>query len=283
MRGSLPWWLAFVMLVGASVAEAQRVYRVRAGDTLLGIARRFDVRLGDLKRANGLRGNLIRPGMRLRVPGAADRGSGSGSASEAPAEARRRAKALGLGTSRVAHRLLHRPPEPRWVEAAGEPEQAAGLANPVPEGVLLRGWGSGRGGYHKALDLGAERGTPIRAVARGLVAYTGRGVRGYGNVVILVHPDASVTWYAHNRRNLVAAGQRVERGDALAEVGSTGFARGAHVHLMLVRGGEHCDALPLLHPPPRRRGGDGRAAPAGEGDGPSAVRCAPKRKRARRR
>jgi murein DD-endopeptidase MepM/ murein hydrolase activator NlpD len=281
----LPCGLALLMLVVVSVAEGQRTYRVRQGDTLLGIARRFDVRLRDLKRANGLRGDLIRPGMRLRLPGAGSPAEATPpSRAKADPEARQRRADLGLGSARVAHHLLHHPPDPRWVKAAGEPEDAPTLANPVPGGVLLRGWGSGRRGYHKAVDLGAEPGTSIGAAAGGLVAYAGRGVRGYGNIVILVHPDASVTWYAHNRRNLVAAGQRVVRGEAIAQVGATGYARGAHVHLMLVRDGEHCDALPLLDPPPRPRPNakpvEARAEPGGA---TPAIRCAPKRRRARRR
>jgi murein DD-endopeptidase MepM/ murein hydrolase activator NlpD len=281
----LPCGLALLVLVVASVAEGQRTYRVREGDTLLGIARRFDVRLQDLKRANGLRGDLIRPGMRLRVPGEKRAAQVTPpSESRGSPEARRRRVTLGLGSSRVAHHLLHHPPDPRWVKAAGDLEEAPTLANPVPGGLLLRGWGSGRGGYHMAVDLGAEPGTPIGAVAGGLVVYAGRGVRGYGNVVILVHPDASVTWYAHNRRNLVVAGQRVSRGETIAQVGATGYARGAHLHLMLVRDGEHCDALPLLDPPPRTRAGAEPMEPRAGPEGPAPrIRCAPKRRRSRHR
>lgn len=195
--------------------------------------------------------------------------------------ARARARELGLGTSKVAHLLLIEPPRPEWVAAAGDPEPAdvAGtLRLPVDGAILLRGWGSGRDHYHKALDLGAPAGTPVHAAARGIVAYAGHAVRGYGNIVILIHPNGWVTWYAHHRRNLVVAGQRVERGDVIAQVGETGYAHGTHLHFMLIVDRLHCDAQPLLVPPPRVRKGTAVGAPRVRWTGarPPEIRCAPK-------
>lgn len=270
--------------VGGAAAQAR--YRVRSGDTLIGIARRFDVKLAALKRANRLRGNLIRPGMRLRIPGHdGGRGARPPELSEEQKRALERAEALGLGTSRVAHHLLLEPPEDRWVDAAGEADERGDLLLPVEGGVYLRGWGSGRRGYHLAVDIGASRGAPVRAAASGIVAYAGNGVRGYGNIVIVVHPREWVTWYTHHHQNLVVAGQRVERGETLGTVGDTGYARGTHLHFMWMIGGEHCDPLPLIRPGVERPDGqpmeterirwtDGR---------PEGLRCRPKRSRSRRR
>ena len=130
---------------------------------------------------------------------------------------------------------------------------------PVDDGRYLRGWGSGAEGYHLAIDIGAPSGTEIHAAERGLVVYAGHGIRGYGNVVVLVHPNGWVTAYAHARQNLVVPGQRVERGEVISRVGMTGYARGPHLHFMLVHEGRHCDPLPALSPrsPARRcqRGG----------------------------
>jgi murein DD-endopeptidase MepM/ murein hydrolase activator NlpD len=106
-----------------------------------------------------------------------------------------------------------------------------------------------------AIDFGARAGTPVRAAAPGIVAYAGNQVRGYGNVVIVVHPRGYVTWYAHHRQNLVVPGQRVERGERLGTVGATGYARGAHLHFMLVHRGQHCDAMPLFRGELRKRSG----------------------------
>jgi murein DD-endopeptidase MepM/ murein hydrolase activator NlpD len=124
----------------------------------------------------------------------------------------------------------------------------------VDRAQFIRGWGSGAGGYHLAVDLRGPVGAPIRAAERGIVAYSGDGLSGYGNFVMLVHPDGRVTAYAHNRENLVAPGQLVRRGQTIARLGNTGRSQGPHLHFMLVRDGEHCDPLPLFSPAPGRRG-----------------------------
>jgi murein DD-endopeptidase MepM/ murein hydrolase activator NlpD len=149
------------------------------------------------------------------------------------------------------------------------------LLQPVTEGHFLRGWGSGSEGYHLAIDIGAGIGTPIHAAERGLVAYVGQGIRGYGNLVILVHPNGWITAYAHNHQNRVVPGQLVARGEVLATVGETGFARGPHLHFFFVHQGRHCDPMPLFRPRLER--------PASQEDGlelvwdaelrPSGIRC----------
>jgi len=80
------------------------------------------------------------------------------------------------------------------------------------------------------VDIGAEEGTPIVAARGGLVVYSDNGMTGYGNVVMLLHEDDSSTFYAHCAKTNVFAGQIVERGQNIAEVGSTGFAERPHLH-----------------------------------------------------
>jgi murein DD-endopeptidase MepM/ murein hydrolase activator NlpD len=168
----------------------------------------------------------------------------------------------------MAHRLVTNPPDPAWIAEAGAPEAIETLLPPLESYRLLRGWGSGVNGYHLALDLGAPEGTIVRASARGLVLYAGRAVRGYGNLVMLLHPNGRMTWYGHNSANLVEPGELVERGQTIALVGATGIARGTHVHYMLIDGTQHCDALPLFDPALA-------GTPAGE------LRCAERREHPR--
>jgi murein DD-endopeptidase MepM/ murein hydrolase activator NlpD len=249
-------------------------HRVREGDTLARIARRYRSTVEAIRIANGLRDDRLRPGQRLLIPRRgvsphevrlAARGERAARMEDATPgmdeaaleEAAQRAEDLGIGSLRAGHRLLGEEIDPAWIEAAGDPSALDGtLALPFEEARLLRGWGSGPGGYHLALDLGAPPGTPIGAVEQGIVAYVGRGMRGYGNMVIVLHPNGMVSAYAHNRRNLVVPGQLVARGQPLGEVGATGLARGPHLHFILVFRGEHCDALPLLRPAPATRRGD---------------------------
>ena len=83
--------------------------------------------------------------------------------------------------------------------------------------------------FHEGIDLRSPTGTPIRAAGGGTVAFQGwQG--GYGNVVIINHGNGITTLYAHNSVNLVYVGQRVERGDIIARVGTTGRTTGAHLH-----------------------------------------------------
>ena len=83
--------------------------------------------------------------------------------------------------------------------------------------------------YHAGTDIAAPAGTEIHAVADGRVIESGpKG--GYGNAVVVQTEDGRKMLYAHNNQNFVQVGDWVSRGDAIAEVGSTGRATGPHVH-----------------------------------------------------
>jgi len=97
-------------------------------------------------------------------------------------------------------------------------------------------WGGGGGQMHNGIDISAPSGTAIRATGGGTVVFSGwQGA--YGQKVIIDHGFGIRTVYAHNSRNLVSVGQRVNRGDHIANVGSTGNSTGPHVHYeVLVNG-----------------------------------------------
>ncbi|MGK7914231.1 MAG: M23 family metallopeptidase [Prochloraceae cyanobacterium] len=97
-------------------------------------------------------------------------------------------------------------------------------------GVLTSGYGWREGRMHKGIDIAAPIGTPILAAASGEVLWAGWNAGGYGNLLKLKHPDGSMTIYAHNQRILVRRGQKVRQGQQIAEMGSTGYSRGPHLH-----------------------------------------------------
>lgn len=107
---------------------------------------------------------------------------------------------------------------------------------------------------HNGVDIGAAVGAPIVAVNDGLVVYSDNGMHGYGNAVLIVHPDGAVSMYAHCTETYVVAGRLVRRGEVIAAVGETGITHGPHLHFEYRSGGSLEDPLPLfVHIPERSR------------------------------
>jgi len=161
------------------------------------------------------------------------------------------AERLGLGLAFTARILISDPPLPEWVDAVADDDPDEHLEFPVPGGHMGRGFGYVRHGSlrrrrHKGIDIGAPEGSTIVAARGGLVVYSDNGLTGYGNVVILLHREGFTTLYAHCRATHVFAGQRVERGQAIAEVGETGFAYAPHLHFEWRQRGWVRDPAPHL-------------------------------------
>lgn len=99
---------------------------------------------------------------------------------------------------------------------------------------------------HTGLDIAAKTGTPIKVVADGTVTsakYSGS----YGNLVKVDHGNGVETWYAHNSKMYVKAGQKVNAGDTIAAVGSTGNSTGPHLHLEIRVNGVHVNPQNYLY------------------------------------
>jgi murein DD-endopeptidase MepM/ murein hydrolase activator NlpD len=236
-------------------------HKLDRGETVWDIARRYHVSVGELMSANSLTAEQVqnmRDGQTLFLPGVHEDGRGNVQRDTTVREraAGSVARGLGLGSLNAAGRLLHGQVESRWIAAAGGGNTLPGtLRWPLAQGSFVRGFGSGQGGYHKAMDIAGHIGWNVRAAAEGIVGYAGNKVPGFGNMVMVVHPGGWVTLYAHNSVNFVAAGQRVQKGSVLAEVGSTGRSQGPHVHFELIYDGKNCDPAPLFRPGVRHRSG----------------------------
>jgi murein DD-endopeptidase MepM/ murein hydrolase activator NlpD len=109
------------------------------------------------------------------------------------------------------------------------PQQFNGYIWPT-RGTLTSGYGPRWGRMHKGIDIAAPTGTPIYAAAPGEVVSAGWNSGGYGNLVDIRHADGSLTRYAHNSKVLVRKGDRVEQGQKISLMGSTGFSTGPHLH-----------------------------------------------------
>ncbi len=106
---------------------------------------------------------------------------------------------------------------------------------PIKGGYISSSFGyrpdpfTGKRRFHHGLDISANRGTPVYATAKGVVRncfYNG----GYGRVIQIDHGNGYTTIYAHLNKYQVKAGQQVDRGEVIGEVGNTGRSTGPHLH-----------------------------------------------------
>ena len=123
-------------------------------------------------------------------------------------------------------------------------DQARPLGNPAEDGWISSVFGyrshpiSGKREFHLGVDLAGKAGLPVTSVASGIVIWSGPN-QGYGNLIEISHGNGYVTRYAHNRENLVTVGEKVEKGEVIAIMGSSGRSTGTHVHFEVVRNGKH--------------------------------------------
>jgi len=97
---------------------------------------------------------------------------------------------------------------------------------------------------HLGVDFGAPTGTPVRTVGEGQVSFSG-WQNGYGNVVHVLHSGNRTTVYAHLHRIDVRRGERVEQGQRIGTVGSTGWATGPHLHFEFKMGNQQVDPMKI--------------------------------------
>jgi len=100
-------------------------------------------------------------------------------------------------------------------------------------------------GSHKGIDVSGKRGAPVRAVAPGVIVYSGTGVTGYGALLIVKHNDTYLSAYGHNDALLVGEGEQVKAGQEIAKMGSTG-SDSVKLHFEIRRDGVPLDPEGLL-------------------------------------
>lgn len=116
-----------------------------------------------------------------------------------------------------------------------------GSISPNPNGAAIGAEGTlsslfgdtdGRSAPHDGLDIANAVGTPIYAIADGVVIDSGPAT-GYGNWIRIRHEDGSISEYGHQTKNHVKVGDTVKAGDHIADMGSEGFSTGPHLHLTI--------------------------------------------------
>ncbi|MGE0081284.1 MAG: peptidoglycan DD-metalloendopeptidase family protein [Thiohalomonadaceae bacterium] len=112
------------------------------------------------------------------------------------------------------------------------------------EGKIVARFAAGKG--RKGIDVSGRLGQPVRAAADGEVVYSGNGLIGYGNLVIVKHDDVFLSAYGHNRRLLVKEGDKIKQGSTLGEMGQ-GSNGVPILHFEIRKNGKPID--PLLYLP----------------------------------
>jgi murein DD-endopeptidase MepM/ murein hydrolase activator NlpD len=104
------------------------------------------------------------------------------------------------------------------------------------------------GRANDGINIEAPEGVTIHAAGGGVVAYSGNELKGYGNLILLRHPEGYVTAYAHASALLVKRGDTIVRGQAIAKAGTTGEIAFSQLHFEVRKGSTPVDPLRFLKP-----------------------------------
>ncbi len=205
--------------------STHRYYRVQQGDTLYGIAKRVGHDYRKLAAWNHISyPYTITPGQSIRLFPANYRGSEKSS----------------------SHNKYPSKPSKNTVAKKNQRNSKKTLKInwqwPI-RGVIAKNFSqTGR----KGLDIFGKYGEPVRAAAGGKIVYSGRGLIGYGNLVIVKHSESLLSAYANNSRLLVREGDAVQKGQAIAEVGKNAVKRSS-LHFEIRKDGKPVN--PILYLP----------------------------------
>lgn len=135
-------------------------------------------------------------------------------------------------------------PPPAPVPVSGPARAVSGVNWRWPaDGSLVSRFQSGDA--IPGIEIAGKQGDPVRAAADGVVVYSGNGLVGYGELVIIKHNDSFLSAYGHNSKRLVKEGQRVSAGQQIAEMGSTGASR-TELEFQIRKDGNPVDPLGYL-------------------------------------
>jgi len=201
------------------------------GDTLASLATKYKSNAHDIASYNGLAdSDSLTVGDSIIIP------DGEASALSSGSSSTKKSSGGSAGSHSSAIKSIAKGSTTEPYLGGSGPAIPGYFAWPLQGGVItqgLHGW--------NAVDIGAPKGTPIYAAANGTVIVAkdnGAWNGGYGNYVVISHPNGTETLYAHMSKVLTSAGASVSQGDTIGLVGMTGLATGNHLHFE-VRGAEN--------------------------------------------
>src|SRR5215475_4405144 len=226
------------------------VHVVAAGDTLSKIAHRYHKSVNEIAKANNIQPTAtLNVGDRLTIPGAQP-SPVKASASPATAPAKPVASAAPKEAEPAQNANVVAPTEQLDKEAA----KLAEGSGAVPKfrwpanGRVIAGYGPTTNGHQNdGINIALPENTPVKAAEDGVVAYAGNELKGYGNLVLVRHPNGYVTAYAHAKELLVKRGDQVKRGQVIARSGQTGNVNTPQLHFEIRKGSSPLDPTRFLN------------------------------------
>ena len=231
-----------------SACGAHVYHQVRKGDTLYSISWHYSQDYRQVAKWNGLGSSYtIKEGQWLRVapPGPAA-GLEPPVYVKAPVKTQSKISDKNISKTQAEKAAKHPVTVAKNTSSSSSlPSSSVAIAWQWPlKGKLIRKFNASKPGQ-QGVDISAAAGTPVHAAAGGKVVYSGNGLRGYGNLLIIKHNDKYLSAYAHNKTILVKEGVMVKKGQQIARVGST-ESKQIKLHFQIRVDGRPADPLRFL-------------------------------------
>ena len=231
------------------------VHVVAAGETLSKISRLYGKPVGEIAKANNIQATApLKIGDRLVIPGVRTSAGKSNATTVKPtpvvAQAKPAPSVAPKETEPTPSASVFTPVSdapgstPKATEATGSLPKFRWPAN----GRVISGFGpTTNGQQNDGINIALPENTPVKAAEDGVVAYAGNELKGYGNLVLVRHPNGYVTAYAHAKELLVKRGDQVKRGQMIARSGQTGNVNAPQLHFEIRKGAAPLDPTKFLN------------------------------------
>jgi len=222
-------------------------YRVKPGDTLTSIAWAAGLDYRELAAWNGIRNpNRIYVGQVLQMQPPLRKAEPPNTALQPPAADREHARRVAKATTGRAS-AVRKPPVAASTRVEPAVSAAAVLRWAWPTDGRVSQTFSSNDRRRQGIKIAGILGQPIRAAEAGKIVYSGSGLIGYGQLIIIKHNKNYLSAYGHNRKILVKEGDQVARGETIGEMGRPPEGEPL-LHFEIRRGGTPVDPMGLLPP-----------------------------------
>lgn len=203
----------FILPIGKKIyIPVPNTHTVKNGESLYSISRLYDINISELASSNNLsQPYTIHPGQKLAI--------------NSSISVRKQINRSNQGYAKKQTPIVHT----RSVAKAG-------FSWPIKGKVIAAFGPQDKGLYNDGINIEASKGTEVKSSQSGVVAYVGNELKGYGNLIIIKHPNKMITAYGHLGDTKVKRGQKIDKQQVIAYVGDTGNVDSPQLYFGLRRG-----------------------------------------------